>query len=375
LHIGTDGADKGAARVSGLSQTLADLTEALDCQAGAILARSGSDTSFVIRHGLSDEAAESYTRFWHRRDPWLAALRGPFSGRAVRGEDLVGARLLRGSEFHGGWLAPNGFGTAAFAEIMPSADGTLLLCLWRAAGAGPLAKGDVGVLRAFAASVSLLLKQQEVAAGALVAGELLGRSMVPTALVGGDCTLLWANPAASALWGPEGPFRRVGGRIGLRHASLAQRFVAMILNAAQPGARAAIAALQTDEGVLPIRVQPLVLPSFGQVVALIGGIAGNALPGPGTISASLGLTRTQAEVAALLCRGLDTAAIADRLGISHNTLNGHLRELYERLHVSNRVQAVVRVLSSAASLTLLAPATAKDAGDAPCAPFEPYTPK
>jgi DNA-binding CsgD family transcriptional regulator len=368
--------DIGEPAVDSLRSNLADLIAGLDCQAGAILARSSSsDVSILLRHGLSDEAADAYASFWHRRDPWLAALRGPFSGRAMRGEELVGARLLRGSEFYGGWLVPNGLSSAGFAEIMPSANGTLLLCLWRAAGVGPLSKGDVAVLRAFARSFALVLNQQEVATTAAVASELLGRSLVPIAVVAGDSTLLWSNAAAAALWGQNGPLRRVAGKIGLRHASLAPRFAALILNTAQPGARAAIAALQTDAGVLPIRLQPLVLPSGQYVVTLTGSITSNALPGPGTIAAALGLTRTQAEVATLLCRGIETAAIAERLGISQNTLNGHLRELYDRLSVANRVQAVVRILSAATSLTLLAPVGPQGGSDAPCAPFEGHTPK
>jgi DNA-binding CsgD family transcriptional regulator len=127
--------------------------------------------------------------------------------------------------------------------------------------------------------------------------------------------------------------------------------------------------------VLPIRLQPLVLPSGQHVVTLTGSITSNVLPGPGTIAAALGLTRTQAEVATLLCRGLDTAAIAQRLGISQNTLNGHLHDLYDRLSATNRVQAVVRILSASASLTLFAPAGSQGGSDAPCAPFEGHTSK
>ncbi len=349
--------DIGEPAVESLRSNLTDLIAGLDCQAGAILARSSSDVSFLLRHGLSDEAADAYTSFWHRRDPWLAALRGPFSGRAMRGEELVGARLLRGSEFYS------------------SANGPLLLCLWRGVGVGPLSKGDVAVLRAFARSFALVLSQQEVATTAAVASELLGRSVVPIAVVAGDSTLLWSNTAAAGLWGQDGPLRRVGGKISLRHTCLAPRFAALILNIAQPGSRAALAALQTDEGVLPIRLQPLVLPSGQHVVTLTGSITSNVLPGPGTIAAALGLTRTQAEVATLLCRGLDTAAIAQRLGISQNTLNGHLHDLYDRLSATNRVQAVVRILSASASLTLFAPAGSQGGSDAPCAPFEGHTSK
>jgi DNA-binding CsgD family transcriptional regulator len=132
-----------------------------------------------------------------------------------------------------------------------------------------------------------------------------------------------------------------------------------VADAAAPGARATILGLATDNGVLPIRLQPLVRGSNQVIVALIGGPAHAPVPSAVTIAAALGLTRAQAEVAALLCRGLETSAISARIGISPNTLNGHLRELYDRLQASNRVQAVVRVLGAAAALTLLSPAVAQ----------------
>jgi DNA-binding NarL/FixJ family response regulator len=55
------------------------------------------------------------------------------------------------------------------------------------------------------------------------------------------------------------------------------------------------------------------------------------------------LSGRQLEVLELLAAGLDNAHIAQRLHISRNTVKFHVRVIYERLGVTNRVQAA-RVL-------------------------------
>lgn len=346
---------EGPEAVVGAQAVLADLVHGLGCRAGAILTRQGGEVAVLAAYGLSKDAVASYVSTWHRRDPWLGALVGPAGGRSFRGEDLVGTRLLRGSEFHERWLAPNGLGSAGLAEIGHANDPATLLYVWRAAGAKALSASDTQVLRAVAGTLALALRRSEAAGGAGIAEELVARSSVPIVLLRGDCTILWANSAASALWSSTGPLRRVGSRLWHRSPAHAARFARLIADAAATAARAAVLGLQTEDGVLPVKLQPFILRSGQQVVALSAGPPQAGIPNAATIAAALGLTQAQAEVAALLCRGLETAAISERIGISQNTLNGHLKELYGRLRAANRVQAVVRVLAASAALSLLSP--------------------
>lgn len=58
------------------------------------------------------------------------------------------------------------------------------------------------------------------------------------------------------------------------------------------------------------------------------------------------LSPRQREVLALLALGMDNDAIATRLYISRNTVKFHVRTIYERLGVHNRVEAA-RVLAGA----------------------------
>ena len=53
------------------------------------------------------------------------------------------------------------------------------------------------------------------------------------------------------------------------------------------------------------------------------------------------LTNRELEVAMLLAQGLDNRQIAERLVLSEKTVKNHLTRIYEKLRVTNRVQAVM----------------------------------
>jgi DNA-binding NarL/FixJ family response regulator len=59
-------------------------------------------------------------------------------------------------------------------------------------------------------------------------------------------------------------------------------------------------------------------------------------PSPGTE----GLTPREREVLALLSKGYLYREIAERLGVGYDTVHSHVRNIYEKLHVHTRTQAV-----------------------------------
>ena len=56
------------------------------------------------------------------------------------------------------------------------------------------------------------------------------------------------------------------------------------------------------------------------------------------------LTEREAEVLQELVKGGTKAKIADTLCISQHTVVSHLRHIYDKLHVSNRTEAVVKAV-------------------------------
>lgn len=65
-------------------------------------------------------------------------------------------------------------------------------------------------------------------------------------------------------------------------------------------------------------------------------------PAPAANACVQELTAREAEVLGLLARGYVAKEIADQLGISYETVRGHLANIYEKLHVRSRTEAVIR---------------------------------
>lgn len=57
-----------------------------------------------------------------------------------------------------------------------------------------------------------------------------------------------------------------------------------------------------------------------------------------------GLTARERDVLGEAARGLTNKAIGQALGISDRTVQGHLRNIFEKLNVTNRTEAVVRAV-------------------------------
>jgi len=62
------------------------------------------------------------------------------------------------------------------------------------------------------------------------------------------------------------------------------------------------------------------------------------------LAVALGLTKRQAQVARLICRGLGNKEIAQQLGRSESVVRQHSDGLFKRLRVGNRVGVVVRLV-------------------------------
>jgi len=90
--------------------------------------------------------------------------------------------------------------------------------------------------------------------------------------------------------------------------------------------------------------------------AITGVAAGNAILGQGVArramamlsqpapssSAFPALTPREHEILGLIATGLGNAAIAGKLGVSVNTVNNHVSNVFAKLRVSNRAEAIIR---------------------------------
>jgi DNA-binding CsgD family transcriptional regulator len=61
-----------------------------------------------------------------------------------------------------------------------------------------------------------------------------------------------------------------------------------------------------------------------------------------------GLTARQSEIAALVCKGMSTKDVSDKLCISQFTVDNHLRKIYKKMNVRNRT-SLAHVIHSQAN--------------------------
>lgn len=84
---------------------------------------------------------------------------------------------------------------------------------------------------------------------------------------------------------------------------------------------------------------------FNQMVskAMLGGLKGQAKKKP-TLSHHEALTSREQEVLELICQEFTAKEIADKLFISHRTVEGHRKNLIEKLGVKNTAGLIVKAI-------------------------------
>ncbi|CAG0935900.1 Transcriptional regulatory protein DegU [Thermoflexales bacterium] len=85
-------------------------------------------------------------------------------------------------------------------------------------------------------------------------------------------------------------------------------------------------------------------------------------PAPAQSSESISLTPSERQVLSLLAQGLDNAAIAERLVVTKRTIQNHISNIYGKLSVGTRTEAMLYAIRH--GLVHIPPATPTvDAGD------------
>jgi DNA-binding CsgD family transcriptional regulator len=74
----------------------------------------------------------------------------------------------------------------------------------------------------------------------------------------------------------------------------------------------------------------------------VAGPGETAAPPPAAVAAD-GLTQREREVALLVADGLRSREVAERLGIASQTVKSHLKTIFDKLGVRNRVELARRL--------------------------------
>lgn len=102
--------------------------------------------------------------------------------------------------------------------------------------------------------------------------------------------------------------------------------------------RAAIHEVRNGGAPMSPEIARRVVEAFHQPVTAPGGAAGS--------EEQVKLSKRETEILTLLCEGLANKEIAERLGISIETVRVHLKHVYEKLHVRSRTEAAMKFRDS-----------------------------
>ncbi len=69
------------------------------------------------------------------------------------------------------------------------------------------------------------------------------------------------------------------------------------------------------------------------------------------------MTNRELEIAKLICRGLSNDQIADDLNIKHGTVKTHVRNIYRKTWVNNKISMLLKFLEEAGATTHLTTTT------------------
>jgi DNA-binding NarL/FixJ family response regulator len=113
-----------------------------------------------------------------------------------------------------------------------------------------------------------------------------------------------------------------------------------------------------DSHLSPLQIQRLnqlcqkAQPLFGRMVTIFYNAPLDQLsPDPESTPPGIELSQREMEVLSYVARGWTNTEIAEALSLSKNTIGFHLKNIFEKLNVTNRTEAAMWYFESRSSLT------------------------
>jgi DNA-binding CsgD family transcriptional regulator len=330
------------------------LCDYMDSRTAAIAARmQGERTAyFLIEHGMDERLHELYIAKYRQQNPRLPAMALFGVDEPVRTEDMLDVADFNRTAIYTEFLRPNGMGEILTSKIIENRQRVVSCNMSRTAA---YAQNDIEKLRELCPhirrvmTISELLERRTVERDNLA--EVLDRLAVAVIMVDPKQRIVHTNAAADEVLTGGGPLTSAHGVLTSQNAenreALRQAVDAADLDLksmpleGRDGQFMVATVLPLTSGLRQACAQPLTAsaaifvhhpPSVDEGLVT-------------TLTAAFRLTGAEARVMAALLEGLQLADIAQRYGVSINTVRTQVQRLFDKTK-TKRQPDLVRVVAS-----------------------------
>ena len=319
---------------------------------------SADRPGMLLTPGADDAVSTEYRDGLFAGDPFT----GLPDGVVCHFRDFLAAAGREGAPEFKGFIARTGDEILG-VDLHQAGDFEVRLRL-RGAGGGPrFEKADAAALQAIVPHVRIAARLfDRLTAGQVerrIYSSAIEQLSVGMIILSRDGRILSVNPTAEALLARGDGIARRGDRIALADRAAAKRLDALFAGGADDRAEAFSLRIprRDSEGDLNLSAASAEAPahvvdSGGPAIVLYLSDPREAPRArPEALKTLLGLTQSEALVAAALADGSSLTDAATRLGISHNTVRAHLRAIYAKTGVNRQSRLVTLIHQSLAGLS------------------------
>lgn len=231
---------------------------------------------------------------------------------------------------------------AKYSALVGFQVGADVLCcaIHRAPDQGPFTREEGQQLTGLSNRLTLAASISRAISDARVGGVSDGFDLmsIPAIFFDGTGRVVRLNAAAEVLASTE--FQVSNGELRVHSSSETTALRRKLQATLRGGPGAAEAISVTREGMRPLifrfqKINSELQDYFSSIkaMAIVTDLAAVTLPSAGMIQRTMGLTASEAAVAALIARGADLQEVAKARGISHETARTHFKSLAQKLGV------------------------------------------
>lgn len=297
-------------------------------------------------HGLDDEYSRPYEEHFHGLNPWLSVWHRIPVGRAATSNAVAPAELFERTEFYNDWLVRHGRTCGAGVKIYDRPDLQALVHV----NYGPkqaerydhqLERILDQLVPAFRAAVACNRQLATGFHGHAVLTDVIGAVEHPCWIVDTAGRIQLANAAAETL-------AATGDVVACRHGRLSEgrstdrSGLPEAIRRATECQQPEVLVVRDDGGraTATIRIVPVGTRGTGSgdwmfrpvpwAMVILQGLRGAGPRIERLSTVRFGFTPAEARVAAQMAAGLPISEIADRLGVSRETVRTHLKHIFEK---------------------------------------------